>query len=38
MVYARPIQIGRCRRAPIGGDHKRAALPLDLAGKEHALT
>jgi hypothetical protein len=38
MVRARPIQIRWCRRVPIGGDHKRAALPLDLAGKEHALT
>jgi hypothetical protein len=37
-VRTHPIQIGRCRCVPIGNDHKRAALPLDLAGKEHALT
>jgi hypothetical protein len=32
-VRARPIQIGRHRHVPFGGDQKRAALPLDLAGK-----
>jgi hypothetical protein len=32
-VCTRPIQIGWRRHVPFGGDKKRAALPLDLAGK-----